>query len=80
MDNEKDIKPMNESSDFPPPPLVVMSLSMRTVINPKDKTNEIVSVSTSVYHEGMNIKSRKRCLCNCVNNQLIEQVLYICVT
>ncbi|KAH7045436.1 DNA polymerase family B-domain-containing protein [Linnemannia elongata] len=51
VDNEKDIKPMNESSDLPPPPLVVMSLSMRTVINPKDKTNEIVSVSTSVYHE-----------------------------
>ncbi|KAG9067392.1 DNA-directed DNA polymerase alpha catalytic subunit pol1 [Linnemannia hyalina] len=51
VDNEKYIKPMNESSDLPPPPLVVMSLSMRTVINPKDKTNEIASVSTSVYHE-----------------------------
>ncbi|KAF9155077.1 DNA-directed DNA polymerase alpha catalytic subunit pol1 [Linnemannia schmuckeri] len=51
VDNEKDIKPMNESSDLPPPPLVVMSLSLRTVINPKDKANEIVSVSTSVYHE-----------------------------
>lgn len=48
---------MNESSDLPPPPLVVMSLSMRTVINPKDKANEIASVSTSVYHEGTNVKS-----------------------
>lgn len=44
---------MLESPDLPPPPLVVMSLSMRTVINPKDKSNEIVSVCTSVYHEGI---------------------------
>ncbi|KAF9100336.1 DNA-directed DNA polymerase alpha catalytic subunit pol1 [Mortierella sp. GBA35] len=51
VDNEKDIKPMKESADLPPPPLVIMSLSLRTVINPKDKANEIVSVSTSVYHE-----------------------------
>ncbi|KAG0267938.1 DNA-directed DNA polymerase alpha catalytic subunit pol1 [Linnemannia exigua] len=51
VDNEKDIKPINDKGDLPPPPLVVMSLSLRTVINPKDKANEIVSVSTSVYHE-----------------------------
>lgn len=50
---------MNESKDLPPPPLVIMSLSLRTVINPKDKANEIVSVSTSVYHEGMSIQVSK---------------------
>ncbi|GJJ73079.1 DNA polymerase alpha subunit A [Entomortierella parvispora] len=46
----KHIKPITDSN-IAPPPLVVMSLSMRTIINPKDKSNEIVSVSTSVYHE-----------------------------
>ncbi|KAF9908957.1 DNA-directed DNA polymerase alpha catalytic subunit pol1 [Linnemannia zychae] len=51
VDDEKNIRPMKDTTDLPPPPLVVMSLSLRTVINPKDKANEIVSVSTSVYHE-----------------------------
>ncbi|KAF9923095.1 DNA polymerase alpha catalytic subunit [Linnemannia zychae] len=49
LDNEKDVIPA--ANDLPPPPLVVMSLSLRTVINPKDKANEIVSISTSVYNE-----------------------------
>ncbi|KAI7829018.1 DNA polymerase family B-domain-containing protein [Gamsiella multidivaricata] len=49
--NPKDIKPLNDSSDLPPPPLCVMSLSLRTVLNPKDKSNEVVAASTSVYHE-----------------------------
>ncbi|KAI8601789.1 DNA polymerase family B-domain-containing protein [Dissophora ornata] len=47
----KDIKPLKDSPDLPPPPLCVMSLSLRTVQNPKDKSNEVVAVSTSVYHE-----------------------------
>ncbi|KAF9116488.1 DNA polymerase alpha catalytic subunit [Mortierella sp. AM989] len=51
VDDAKDITPMKDSPDLPPPPLCVMSLSLRTVINPKDKSNEIVAVSTSVYHE-----------------------------
>ncbi|KAF9187397.1 DNA-directed DNA polymerase alpha catalytic subunit pol1 [Haplosporangium sp. Z 767] len=51
VQNAKDITPLKESPGLPPPPLCVMSLSLRTVINPKDKSNEIVSVSTTVYHE-----------------------------
>ncbi|KAF9933576.1 DNA-directed DNA polymerase alpha catalytic subunit pol1 [Mortierella alpina] len=51
VSDAKHIAPMKDSSDLPPPPLSVMSLSLRTVINPKDKSNEIVSVCTTVYHE-----------------------------
>ncbi|KAF9209565.1 DNA-directed DNA polymerase alpha catalytic subunit pol1 [Haplosporangium sp. Z 27] len=51
VSDPKDITPLKESTDLPPPPLCVMSLSLRTVINPKDKSNEIVAVSSSVYHE-----------------------------
>ncbi|KAG0046869.1 DNA-directed DNA polymerase alpha catalytic subunit pol1 [Gryganskiella cystojenkinii] len=49
--NAKNIKPMKDSPDLPPPPICVMSLSLRTINNEKEKTNEIASVSTSVYHE-----------------------------
>ncbi|KAG0199110.1 DNA-directed DNA polymerase alpha catalytic subunit pol1 [Mortierella sp. GBA30] len=51
VENAKFINPMKESSELPPPPLCVMSLSLRTIINPKDKSNEIVSVCSTVYHE-----------------------------
>ncbi|KAI1317643.1 DNA-directed DNA polymerase alpha catalytic subunit pol1 [Mortierella claussenii] len=51
VSDAKAITPMKESPDLPPPPLCVMSLSLRTVLNPKDRSNEIVAVSTSVYHE-----------------------------
>ncbi|KAF9175853.1 DNA polymerase alpha catalytic subunit [Mortierella sp. AD011] len=51
VSDPKDITPLNDSPDLPPPPLCVMSLSLRTVLNSKDKSNEIVAVSSSVYHE-----------------------------
>ncbi|KAF9984327.1 DNA-directed DNA polymerase alpha catalytic subunit pol1 [Modicella reniformis] len=47
----KNISPHMELANLPPPPLCVMSLSIRTVLNPKDKSNELVAVSTTVYHE-----------------------------
>ncbi|KAF9429224.1 DNA-directed DNA polymerase alpha catalytic subunit pol1, partial [Entomortierella beljakovae] len=51
VSDPKDITPIRDSSDLPPPPLCVMSLSLRTVQNPKDKSNEIVAVNSRVYHE-----------------------------
>ncbi|ORZ15507.1 DNA polymerase family B-domain-containing protein [Lobosporangium transversale] len=51
VSDPKDIIPMKESHDIPPPPLCVMSLSLRTILNPKNKSNEIVAVSFSIYHE-----------------------------
>ncbi|KAL2085873.1 hypothetical protein ACEWY4_019193 [Coilia grayii] len=36
--------------DLPPPPLVVMSLSLKTVQNPKTHHNEIVSLAALVHH------------------------------
>lgn len=43
---------MPDSTAPPAPPLCVMSVSLRTIIDTDDKSNEIVSASTSVYHEG----------------------------
>ncbi|KAG0300532.1 DNA-directed DNA polymerase alpha catalytic subunit pol1 [Dissophora globulifera] len=51
VSDAKNIRPLKDTSDMPPPPLCVMSLSLRTVQNLKDKSNEVVSVSTSVYQE-----------------------------
>ncbi|KAG0237721.1 DNA-directed DNA polymerase alpha catalytic subunit pol1 [Actinomortierella wolfii] len=52
IENPKDVVPIPENPSLPPPPpLCVMTLNMRTIINPKDKANEIVSVCTTVYHE-----------------------------
>ncbi|XP_063063465.1 DNA polymerase alpha catalytic subunit [Engraulis encrasicolus] len=36
--------------DLPPPPLVVMSISLKTVQNPKTHHNEIVSLAALVHH------------------------------
>lgn len=35
------------------PPLVVMSLNMRTIVNEKKNVNEIVSLSALVYNKGI---------------------------
>ncbi|KAG0269216.1 DNA polymerase alpha catalytic subunit [Actinomortierella ambigua] len=51
IDNPKNIVPIPENPSLPPAPLCVLALNMRTIINPKDKANEVVSVSTTVYHE-----------------------------
>ncbi|KAL1248604.1 hypothetical protein QQF64_021922, partial [Cirrhinus molitorella] len=37
--------------DLPPPPLVVMSISLKTVQNPKTHQNEIVSLSALIHHK-----------------------------
>lgn len=37
--------------EAPPPPLTVMALNMRTVVNPKNMQNEIVMISCLVYNE-----------------------------
>ncbi|KAF9357147.1 DNA-directed DNA polymerase alpha catalytic subunit pol1 [Mortierella sp. NVP85] len=47
----KNVTPLLELANLPPPPLCVMSLSLRTVLNPKDKSNEVVAATVSVYHE-----------------------------
>lgn len=39
----------NEQS--PPPPMVVMSLSFRTMLNTKTHTHEILAVSALVHHD-----------------------------
>jgi hypothetical protein len=36
----------------PPPPLVVLSISMKTVLNHKSKQNEIVALSGIVHYAG----------------------------
>ncbi|KAF9302281.1 DNA-directed DNA polymerase alpha catalytic subunit pol1 [Mortierella antarctica] len=51
VNNPKHIVPMPDSTAPPAPPLCVMSVSLRTIIDTDDKSNEIVSASTSVYHE-----------------------------
>lgn len=43
---------MPDSTAPPAPPLCVMSVSLRTIIDTDDKSNEVVSAATSVYHEG----------------------------
>ncbi|RXN26683.1 DNA polymerase alpha catalytic subunit [Labeo rohita] len=37
--------------DLPPPPLVVMSISLKTVQNPKTHQNEIVSLAALIHHK-----------------------------
>ncbi|CAM4722751.1 unnamed protein product [Leuciscus chuanchicus] len=37
--------------DLPPPPLVVMSISLKTVQNPKTHQNEIVSLAALIHHQ-----------------------------
>ncbi|KAF9212423.1 DNA polymerase alpha catalytic subunit [Podila verticillata] len=51
VSNPKHIVPMPDSTAPPAPPLCVMSVSLRTIIDTDDKSNEVVSAATSVYHE-----------------------------
>uniref|UniRef100_A0A673NIU3 DNA polymerase n=1 Tax=Sinocyclocheilus rhinocerous TaxID=307959 RepID=A0A673NIU3_9TELE len=37
--------------DLPPPPLVVMSISLKTVQNPKTHQNEIISLAALIHHK-----------------------------
>ncbi|XP_068733005.1 DNA polymerase alpha catalytic subunit-like [Montipora capricornis] len=39
------------SHQDPPPPMVVMSLSFRTMLNTKNHTHEIIAISALVHHE-----------------------------
>uniref|UniRef100_A0A4W5LBD5 DNA polymerase n=1 Tax=Hucho hucho TaxID=62062 RepID=A0A4W5LBD5_9TELE len=41
---------VNVVKDLPPPPLTVMSISLKTVQNPKTHHNEIVSLAALVHH------------------------------
>lgn len=52
MNDAKDVTPLLELANLPSPPLCVMSLSLRTVMNPKEKSNEVVAVAVTVFHEG----------------------------
>ncbi|KAI8347087.1 DNA polymerase family B-domain-containing protein [Mortierella sp. GBAus27b] len=51
VDDPKHVTPLLELANLPPPPLSLISLSTRTVLNQKDKMNEIVAVSVSIYPE-----------------------------
>ncbi|XP_053168394.1 DNA polymerase alpha catalytic subunit isoform X2 [Hemicordylus capensis] len=42
---------VNVVKDLPPPPLVIMSLSMKTVQNTKTHQNEIVAIAALVHHK-----------------------------
>lgn len=43
------------------PPLVVMSLNMRTIMNEKKNVNEIVALSALVYNKGMSFELLNSC-------------------
>ncbi|CAI5772360.1 DNA polymerase alpha catalytic subunit isoform X2 [Podarcis lilfordi] len=42
---------VNVVKDLPPPPLVIMSLSMKTVQNTKSHQNEIMAITSLVHHK-----------------------------
>jgi len=43
------ITPLSESDNMEPPPLTLMSLAMRTVLNVKDNKQEILAISARIY-------------------------------
>src|SRR5277367_4427933 len=43
------INPLSESDNMEPPPLTLMSIAMRTTLNVKDNTQEIVAISARIY-------------------------------
>ncbi len=50
-----DISPLGATARAPPaPPLSVMSLSLKTVVNPKTHTHEVV-VATILHHAAVSI-------------------------
>ena len=50
-----DVCPMGSTGAVPPsPPLSVMSLSLKTVVNPKTHTHEVV-VATILHHSAVSI-------------------------
>lgn len=52
IQNPKDFMVMSEDEAPPPPPLNVMSLSIKTCMHPTKRTNEIVAMSILFYHDG----------------------------
>ncbi|CAG8790518.1 16026_t:CDS:2, partial [Cetraspora pellucida] len=47
--NSKNVNPLKETIPLKSPPLTIMTLNLRTVMNHKKHTNEIVAFSVRVY-------------------------------
>jgi DNA polymerase alpha subunit A len=47
--NPKDISPLTDNVKLDMPPLTIMSLSLRTVVNHKDNKREIVCIAARVW-------------------------------
>lgn len=47
--NPKDVSPLTESSAKDMPPLTIMSLSLRTVVNHADNKREIVCIAARIW-------------------------------
>jgi DNA polymerase alpha subunit A len=47
--NPKDVGPLNDNVKQDMPPLTIMSLSLRTVVNHKDNKREIVCISARTW-------------------------------
>ena len=52
VSSPKDVSPVGDSAPEPPP-LTVMSLSLRTVLNHQENNREIVCVSGRIWRDGM---------------------------
>jgi DNA polymerase alpha subunit A len=50
VSNPNLITPMSESDNLEEPPLTIMSIALRTVLNVKDNKQEVLSISARVYH------------------------------
>lgn len=50
VSNPNLITPMSESDNLEEPPLTIMSVALRTVLNVKDNKQEVLSISARVYH------------------------------
>jgi DNA polymerase alpha subunit A len=51
VSNPKLVAPLSDSDNMEAPPLTLMSISMRTVLNVKDNKQEILAISARIYHD-----------------------------
>lgn len=69
MTNPKDINPFPDTDHSAPkdlPPLTIMSLSLRTIVNHKENKREIVCGTLRVWENGESLRCRHGCLTNVV--------------
>ena len=51
MADPKDVNPLTDNSVKDMPPLTIMSLALRTVVNHKENKREIVSIASRIWEE-----------------------------